>query len=122
MRKRLHWMGVSSLLAVGFTFTLQLAAPAQDKEKTVDIVKNKDGAFVFADDNAKIDAGQSIKWVPKDAGVPHNLVPDNPKDAFKATGLFQSPKTATVKFEKAGVIDYHCTIHPKSMKGKITVK
>ena len=75
MRKRLHWMGVSSLLAVGFTFALQLAAPAQDKEKPIEInIVKKDGAFVFADPDAKISAKQSIKWVAKAAGFPHNLI------------------------------------------------
>ena len=71
MRKRLHWMGVSSLLAVGFTFALQLAAPAQDKEKPIEInIVKKDGAFVFADPDAKISAKQSIKWVAKDESCP----------------------------------------------------
>jgi plastocyanin len=120
--RRFHWMGLSSLVAMGLTFALQLTAPAQVKEKTIDIIKNKDGAFVFSDPDAKIDSGQSINWVPKDAGPPHNLVADNPKGAFEPTGIFQSPETKSRKFEKAGVIDYKCVIHPKSMVGKITVK
>jgi plastocyanin len=112
-----------SIVAVALSLVgLALARPATaaDTAKTIDIVKNADGKFVFSDTDAKIAAGQSVKWVAKDADVPHQLVPDTDKDALKDTGEFDSTKVPAQKFGAAGTIKYHCAIHP-SMKGTITV-
>ena len=113
----------STLVVVLSLIGLQLTQPASaaDAAKTIEIVKNADGKFVFSDPNAKIAAGQSIKWVAKDADVPHQLVPDTDADALKDTGEFDSTKAPSQKFGAAGTIKYHCAIHPKSMKGTITV-
>jgi plastocyanin len=113
----------SSIVAVALSMiglALAQSAAAADAVKSIDIVKNADGKFVFSDTNAKIAAGQSVKWVAKDADVPHQLVPDTDKDALKDTGEFDSTKAPTQKFGAAGTIKYHCAIHP-SMKGTITV-
>jgi plastocyanin len=114
---------LSSIVAVALSlvgFALAQSAAAPDAVKTIDIVKNADGNFVFSDPNAKVAAGQSIKWVAKVANVPHQLVPDTDKDALKDTGEFDSTKAPAQKFGAAGTIKYHCAIHP-SMKGTITV-
>jgi plastocyanin len=98
------------------------AALAADDVKTIEIVLNAQGKFVFAEPDAKINAGQSIRWVPKDADVPHHLVPDTANDALKDTGEFDSTNPPTQTFKSPGVIKYHCMIHPATMKGTITVK
>ena len=115
----------ASSALVGFSATWllvsQLPAPAAEEAKTIEIVKNTDGKFVFSDTNAKINPGTTIKWVAKDADVPHQLVPDTPEDAMKETLTFDSTGGVSQKFDTAGTIHYHCAIHPKSMKGTITV-
>lgn len=117
-RSLLLSLSLGGLFAAGLL--LQQVAAA-DKVKTIDIVKNDAGKFVFSDTDAKIDAGQSIKWVAKDGDVAHQLVPDSDDDAFKDTGEFDGSNPPTQKFPKAATIKYHCAIHPKSMKGTITV-
>src|SRR5262245_6642435 len=119
-----RYLFASSAL-VGFSaawlLVSQLPAPAADEAKTIEIVKNADGKFVFSDTNAKINPGTTIKWVAKDADVPHQLVPDTPEDAMKETLTFDSTSGVSQKFGTAGTVHYHCAIHPKSMKGTITV-
>ncbi len=113
-------MSLGLLSALAF-LVWQQPLSAADDVKTIEIVKNADGKFVFSDTNAKINAGQSIKWVAKDADVPHQLVPDTEEDTLKDTLTFDASTPPTQKFESAGTIHYHCAIHPKSMKGTITV-
>ncbi len=122
MQKRLLLsMGVVGLAATALASWQLGPASAADETKTIEIVKNADGKFVFSDTNAKITAGQSIKWVAKDADVPHQLVPDTEEDALTDTLTFDAASPPTQKFEAPGTIHYHCAIHPKSMKGTITV-
>jgi plastocyanin len=120
---RRYLFASSALVGFSTTWLLvsQLPAPAAEEAKTIEIVKNADGKFVFSDTNAKINTGQTINWVAKDADVPHQLVPDTPEDAMKETLTFDSTSGPSQKFDTAGTIHYHCAIHPKSMKGTITV-
>ncbi len=106
-----------SLIALGFAGP----ASAADAVKTIEIVKNADGKFVFAVPKAKIEPGETIKWAAKDADVPHQLVPDTDQDGFKDTGPFDASKAPKQQFSTPGLIKYHCAIHPKSMKGSIRV-
>jgi plastocyanin len=110
-----------ALAVTGFFFLSPQPAPAADSVKTIEIVKNADGKFVFSDANAKVEPGQTVKWVAKDADVPHQLVPDTEDDALADTGAFDSTSAPSQTFKSAGTIKYHCAIHPKSMKGTITV-
>jgi len=114
-------ISLTGLATTAFLFWHLSPASAADDVKTIEIVKNADGKFVFSDPNAKITAGQSVKWVAKDADVPHQLVPDTEDDALTDTSTFDSSTTPTQKFKAAGTIHYHCVIHLKSMKGTITV-
>ena len=88
--------------------------------KTIEIVKNADGKFVFSETNVKIKAGQTIKWVAVDADVPHQLVPASEGDALTDTGEFDATNPPTQRFDTPGTINYICAIHP-SMRGTITV-
>ena len=120
MRKLMLAAGLSALSAFGFVFTY-LSVAAADDVKAIAIVKNADGKFVFSDTNAKIKEGQTIKWVAVDSDVPHQLVPDSEADALTDTGAFDSTNPPNQKFATAGTINYHCAVHPKSMRGTITV-
>lgn len=116
---------IFSMLLVGLSATglvlSQLPAAAADDVKSIAIIKNADGKFVFTDTDAKIKEGQSVKWVAVDSGVSHQLVPDSESDALTDTGVFDSTSSPNQKFEAGGTIKYHCAIHPKSMRGTITV-
>ena len=112
-----RWMSLGGASAVALTFALQLAAPAQDNVKKIDIVKNK-----FSEENVEIKKGQSITWISTDKSK-HKLQPKGKETRFKNTGDFKD--TATQKFDdvtNGGPIDYECFYHPATMKGKITVK
>jgi plastocyanin len=87
---------------------------------TVEIVTGEDGP-VLAPPNVTISVGQTVKWVPKTPpGVPHRMVNDATNENL--TDQFTNPVEPTRKFETAGIIKYHCFIHPTTMVGTITVK
>jgi plastocyanin len=112
---------LTALAGLSATALAPLPAAAADDVKAIAIVKNADGKFVFSDTNAKIEAGQTIKWVAVDDGVAHQLVPDSEGDALTDTGTFDSTTPASQTFATPGTIKYHCAIHPKAMRGTITV-
>jgi plastocyanin len=118
MRKLVLAAGLSALSTFGFVYSYLSVAAADDVKA---IAKNADGKFVFSDTNAKIKEGQTIKWVAVDSDVPHQLVPDSEGDALTDTGAFESTNPPSQKFGGAGTIHYHCAVHPKSMRGTITV-
>lgn len=120
MRKMLSLTVLAGLSATGLALS-HLPAAAADDVKSIAIIKNADGKFVFSDTDAKIKEGQSVKWVAVDSGVTHQLAADSESDALTDTGEFDSTNSPNQKFEAAGTIKYHCLIHPKSMKGTITV-
>jgi plastocyanin len=113
-------IGLGAMLAIGLVLCPHQAAFAADG-KTINVITNDNGDFVFSDPDAKIEAGQSITWAAIDANVPHRFVGDTPADAFKTVEQFKKPATPSQTFEKPGVIHYHCTIHPRTLKGTITV-
>jgi plastocyanin len=101
-----------------------LPQPALAAETTtIEIIKNQDGAFVFDKPAVTINSGDAVQWKPKDAGVPHRLLPDSDQDAFKETTRFTSATNPPVSqtFESPGIRHYHCFFHPDTMKGTITV-
>ncbi len=120
MRKLIAVTGLSALSAFGATYSYLSAAIADDV-KSIGIVRNADGKFVFTEPNAKVKEGQTIRWVAIDEGFPHQLVADSEGDALTDTGPFDSTKAPSQTFASAGVIHYHCSVHPKSMRGTITV-
>ena len=115
---------LGGLLAIGWAMGIAALfpqpAPAADP-KVVAIILNPQGSVVFAEPEITIKAGESVKWVPKDAGFPHRLVPDTANDAFVDTGKLNSTNPPTQTFNTPGVIHYHCFFHPDTMKGTITV-
>ena len=52
-------ISLTGLATTAFLFWHLSPASAADDVKTIEIVKNADGKFVFSDPNAKITAGQS---------------------------------------------------------------
>jgi plastocyanin len=72
----------------------------------------------FDPKTATATVGQTICWVNEDA-VEHDAVA-NSGATFKSE-LFGKGKTFSAKVDKAGTVEYECTIHP-GMTGEITVK
>lgn len=73
--------------------------------------------FKFDPKNATVKVGQTVTWTNEDS-APHNAV-DEKGGAFKSE-LFNKGETYEFTAEKAGKIDYVCTIHP-GMEGTLTV-
>ncbi len=73
--------------------------------------------FKFDPRNATVKIGQTVTWTNEDS-APHNAV-DEKGGAFKSE-LFNKGETYEYTADKAGKIDYVCTIHP-GMEGTLTV-
>ena len=102
MRSKLLLLtSLAGLSATGLALS-RLPAAAADDVKSIAIIKNEAGKFVFTDTNAKIEEGQTVKWVAVDEGVTHQLVPDSEDDALTDTGAFDSTAPATQKLATAG--------------------
>jgi plastocyanin len=76
-------------------------------------------SIAIAPQDVTVHAGQTIRWRNFDA-TPHNVTSTG--GAHVASRDFGKGGTFEFTPEKAGVIDYVCSIHPASMVGKITVK
>jgi plastocyanin len=130
MRKLvIRWTILGALLAVGGSmgFAALLPQPVLAADpKVVEIVRNAQNNFVFSEPNITIKSGESVQWVPKEAGHTHRLMPDAPSDAFVDTQNFNGgdpedpPETKTQTFTKVGDVHYHCFFHG-TMAGTITV-
>lgn len=64
--------------------------------------------FAFAPAELEIDAGQSVSWS-NDDGAPHGIAF---QDGVAGTDLLLPGAGFTRRFEKAGIYDYVCPIHP----------
>jgi plastocyanin len=73
--------------------------------------------FQFEPKAATVKVGQTVTWT-NDDSAPHDVV-DEKTSAFKSE-LFNKGETYEFTAEKAGKIDYVCTIHP-GMAGTLTV-
>jgi len=72
--------------------------------------------FAFAPTPLKIAAGQSVTWS-NDDGAPHGLAY---KDGAAGVDPLLPGKTFTRTFDKPGVYDYVCSVHPY-MQGQVVV-
>ncbi len=73
--------------------------------------------FAFSPASITVKVGDSIIWTNNDT-IPHSATADD--SSFDA-GIMQPGESKTVKFDKAGTISYHCSIHP-NMKATVIVK
>ena len=96
---------IISIISLMFVFS------ASSKEVVIEMLNKRDDGqkMVFSEDIAKIDVGDSIKWVPTDKA--HNVeFVGGPEGATlpKRSGL---NKEVVMKFDKPGVYLYVCTPH-----------
>lgn len=71
--------------------------------------------FAFSPSSADVSVGGTVTWTNKDSAT-HNVTGDGWESGPMATGA-----TFSKKFDTAGTVNYHCSIHP-SMTGTINVK
>lgn len=84
------------------------------------------GSANFIPTSANAAVGATVTWV-NNSGVDHNVIFDNPA-AAQGVGGGASGNIGTISsgsqsrmFTTAGVITFHCTIHP-GMSGSLTVQ
>jgi plastocyanin len=72
--------------------------------------------FYFEPANAAIQPGDTIMWV-NEGNTPHTVTAD---DGSFDSGTLQPGESYSHTFQSAGMVPYHCSIHP-SMTGSVTV-
>ena len=84
---------------------------ASSKEVVIEMLNKRDDGqkMVFSEDIAKIDVGDSIKWIPTDKG--HNVEFVGGPEGATLSGRSGLNKEVVVKFDKPGVYLYVCTPH-----------
>jgi len=71
--------------------------------------------FRFHPANLNINRGDSVKWVWRDQ-VEHNVTFHSQHSRTQVSGTY------TVRFNRRGTFNYHCTIHvEEGMRGKVVV-
>ena len=95
------------LLVALFLFS-NLASAA---DLTIDMLNKRDDGkrMVYSLEVAKIDAGQSIKWVAKDKG--HNVEMIKGPDGATLPKKSKLNEDVTIKFDTPGIYLYKCTPH-----------
>ena len=88
-----------------------LSAPAFAADTTIDMLnKRDDGAkMVYSEDVARIDAGDTITWLPKSKG--HNVEFIAGPEGWEAPKKSKNGKEVAITFDTPGVYLYQCTPH-----------
>jgi nitrite reductase (NO-forming) len=99
---------------------------AIDTSKGISIVSgagNPDNDRFYEPSPAKVAVGSTVTWTNDDA-LPHTVTSGNPEkgpDGIFDSGILNADKSFSHTFDKAGVLDYYCAIHPW-MTGRIIVQ
>jgi plastocyanin len=94
----------------------ETAAPATGGGSTGSVTITMKG-FAFDPAETTVKVGQEVVWKNEDT-APHNAVSDD--GVLKTKDIGQGETTEPFTPEKAGAIEYICTIHPQ-MKATLTV-
>jgi len=91
--------------------TVLLSSMAYAEDMTIDMLnKRADGEkMVYSVDVAKIDAGDTITWLPKSKG--HNVHFIVGPDGWELPKKSKNNKEVAITFDKPGVYLYQCTPH-----------
>ena len=73
--------------------------------------------FAFSPGNLRVPVGATVTWTNRDS-APHDATA---RDDSWRTGRLAKGASGSVTFDRAGVYDYYCSIHP-SMKAHLTVE
>ncbi len=106
---------MASLLLVSVA---TLDATASTKPKKVSIVESSlTYTFSFSPKAVSIHKGRRVKWTNNTTSF-HHILFTNGVTFSKDVTVGDSVSKV---FRKRGTFHYHCTIHPKTMKGTVTV-
>jgi plastocyanin len=73
--------------------------------------------FTFTPGNLQVPVGATVTWTNEDS-APHSATA---RDGSWDTGILGQGETKSITFDKAGVYEYYCTVHP-SMVARLTVQ
>jgi plastocyanin len=107
--RALRLLTLALLAGCGSTQTVAAAEPVRI------VIDN----FAYQPKEVTVPAGTKVIWVNKD-DVPHTATSTAKPKAFDSGTLDTDQKFEHV-FDKPGVYEYYCAVHPK-MTGKIIVK
>jgi plastocyanin len=108
--RRAFIFNLGAMLLMAASADLQIA---QAEESNAVVIKN----FMFSPMAVTVKAGTTVTWKNLD-GEPHTVV--NDAGLFRSAALDQN-ETYQFKFDKPGVYNIFCGIHP-NMKATITVQ
>jgi len=99
------------LLSIFFVVSLLFTTPAYSEEKIIEMLnKRDDGArMVYSEDITRINAGDTIKWLPTDKG--HNVEFIAGPAGYELPKRSKFNKEVTLTFDIPGVYLYQCTPH-----------
>ena len=92
-------------------FTLLFLSVGISKEIVIDMLNKRDDGqkMVYSEDIAKIDVGDTIKWLPTNKG--HNVEFLSGPEGFELPAKSGLNKEVSITFNEPGVYLYVCTPH-----------
>jgi plastocyanin len=120
MQIRKHFWPLCAMMGILFISPFTLAVPAQLAHAATTA---KEGAkvsianFTFTPAEITIAPGESVTWI-NDDGAPHGL---EFHDGAAGTDLLLPGASFSRKFDRPGIYDYNCSIHPY-MTGRVVVR
>ena len=107
-------MKIKTTLLTAIVITIAACSPAIAADTTIEMLnKRDDGAkMVYSEDITRVDAGDTITWVPTSKG--HNVEFVAGPDGWDAPRKSKNGKEVNITFDTPGVYLYQCTPH-KSM-------
>ena len=92
-------------------FTLLFVLNASSKEVVIEMLNKRDDGekMVYSEDIAKIDVGDTIKWIPTSKG--HNVEFVAGPSGADLPGKSGLNKEVVITFDKPGIYVYVCTPH-----------
>jgi plastocyanin len=116
-----------NIISTAVNMTTETNETATNNLKNVSIVPGATGLenMAYQPNPIKIKVGETITWRSNDLSI-HIVTEGNPSSIDSVptngfdSGLISPEETFTHTFDKAGTIEYHCTLHP-TMSGKVIV-
>lgn len=93
----------------------QTGATGSAIESNAVIIKN----FAYAPANIRVKKGTTVTWTNQDSAK-HDVMPDEPSDAFEASKLLAQGESYSFTFDTVGTYGYFCSPHPY-MKATVEV-
>jgi plastocyanin len=117
---------VSTVMAQNVTDVQQGANNTATDATKVSIVEGASdfGNKSYQPSPIKIKVGDTITWTNDDSIAPHTVTEGNPSSSMSGagfdSGLLSQGQTFKHTFNKVGVVEYFCSLHP-TMVGKVSV-